>query len=101
MTFYKTCKYCKVTYNTNQTLFMVRDRSFCCEDHRDLYMESQMGKIEIDTIHEMHKPKINNGMKKSPSTVSSNSLQDFFEIKEQIKEQIKEHSNERCVCVVM
>jgi len=68
---------------------MVRDTSFCCEDHRDLYME-----LELDAVHfsQINKPKINN-FKKSPSTVSSTSLQEFFEIKEKPKE--------LCVCIIM
>lgn len=92
MTLHKICKYCKVQYITNQTLFMVRDRSFCCEDHRDLYMESQIENVELHEMHMIHRPK-NNIMKKSPSTVSSNSLQEFFESKEK--------SNEICTCVIM
>ena len=88
--FHKTCKYCKVEYKVNQAVFMVRDRSFCCEDHRDLYMESQCEELQT---YEMTKPKINNVMKKSPSTVSSNSLQDFFEVREK--------SSELCSCTIM
>ena len=87
---HKTCKYCKVNYKVNQEVFMVRDRSFCCEDHRDLYMESQCEELQMP---EMTKPKINNGMKKSPSTVSSNSLQEFSEVREK--------SSELCKCVIM
>jgi len=87
---HKTCKYCKVEYKANQTLFMVRDRSFCCEDHRDLYMESQW---ENTQIPEMTKPKIDNYMKKSSSMVSSTSLQEFFEVRDK--------STEMCSCIIM
>ena len=87
---HKTCKYCKVEYNVNQSVFMVRDRSFCCEDHRDLYMESQWEELQMP---EMKKPHIDNYMKKSPSMVSSTSLQEFFEVREK--------SSELCKCTIM
>ena len=89
---HKRCKYCNIEYKTKQEVFMVKDRSFCSEDHRDLYMESQWDITQNPEIIVM-KPKVNNFLKKSPSMVSSTSLQEFFEIREK--------PTELCPCIIM
>ena len=88
---HKRCKYCNIEYTTTQQVFMVRDRSFCSEDHRDLFMEEQIP--EIIEMSRINNTKINNFLKKSPSLVSTTSLQEFFEV--------RKTTNKFCHCIIM
>ena len=84
------CKYCNKELKNNQDIYIVHNKSFCSEYHRDLYMESKWDDLHNPVVN---KPKINNFIKKSPSMVSSTSLQEFFEVREK--------EIEICPCKIM